>query len=110
MPAPSQLQLQRTVRAFFRSSNVAMDDTTWTVHGGLQLHARASTPPPPDSLPPPAPPSGEPDVNGGTGLMVLIWLLWCLTTIILIFRFVATSIVVNRLRPSDWLLVAAFVG
>src|SRR4051794_5586188 len=87
-----------------------MESTTWAFNGELQLHARESAPTPPGALPPPAPPSGEPYVNGGTGLLVVIWLLWSLTTIILICRAVATSIVVNRLRASDWLMVAAYVG
>jgi hypothetical protein len=42
--------------------------------------------------------------------MVLTWFFWSLTTVILILRQVAAIAFVNRLRPSECLMIAAYVG
>ncbi|KAK3385294.1 hypothetical protein B0H63DRAFT_522634 [Podospora didyma] len=51
--------------------------------------------------------SASDDVRGGNGLMVVIWVFWSLTTIILASRLAAALAFLHRLRPSEYLMIAA---
>jgi hypothetical protein len=55
-------------------------------------------------------PPDQPDVNGGIGLMVMIWVFWSVTTVILLLRLVATVAFVHRVRLSEWLMIAAYAA
>jgi hypothetical protein len=57
----------------------------------------------------PPPPPGMVDESCAQGLLVVMWLFWSLTTIILCLRLYAAVAYVNRLRASEYLMMIAYV-
>ncbi|KAK1749420.1 hypothetical protein QBC47DRAFT_441941 [Echria macrotheca] len=64
---------------------------------------------------PPVPPGANgsyadgPDADVGDGLMIVAWVFWSLASVVLMSRLVAAIAFVNQLRPSEYLMMAAYL-